>query len=820
MMLKFGAGIKILVFLLLINAIAHAQSNNPIVDTILKHAGYYKAQKPDALMFVHLDKTVYVNNDVMWFTAYLLGINAHDVPKHQVLSVALVNNNDQKVAVQGRFVMAKGLAYGNVTIPDTIPPGHYSFVAYTNRMQNGKPQISFVQAITLKTVTEPAFNVELTLDTMYHDPANMRVLLKADQRSTPLDGAAISYFLGKDAKTRIAGKAKTNVIGSYTIMLPKDRINATQHNLEVQVKAGAEVKTLHLDIPVKRPAVAVGFYPEGGHLIAGAVNRIGWEVQTPGGTPVKTEAVLYVNGIPADTIHTDSFGMGVFFINPQPKELYTVKLLDDNWNTNTYSLPAALPAGAVIRLIDAIVNDTLKVQVRAQNMGKLTMVVHNYKQVYSATTLQGDGKINNIKVDLTQIPRGINSIVVLDSLNHPCAERLFFAHYNQKPQLSVITDIAEPGQRQKINVKLKLNSNGGHAAQGIVSIACVQDNRFEIKNDNNIENYVYLQSEIDNLPIKEHLMGKETIDLQYLNELLLVRGWSKYKWQDMMNTGPADTLVRPDSLTYTGKVTQFDYKLKKPVQLLLMRDSLGMAMFTSNNNGSFTLTNDQIYTPADKKVHLIVSGNSSEYVIDVTDPYPGQNKQLAKDIEPVIFESPIVQSTKELVLKGFEHATNLKEVVIKAANNNFRHGFGAGVNANACGDYICMFNILNCRNHVNDPGNRPPRNGEMVMMAGQGRIPYPGCTEENPKAGMLLFEGIYTAREFYGADYKQINPSEPDYLSTICWKHGIAVSSEKETEVSFYTSDITGKFRIVVQGITTSDVAYAEESINVRKKTQ
>ncbi|QKJ28975.1 hypothetical protein HQ865_04140 [Mucilaginibacter mali] len=818
MMFKLAMRMAILILLTIGNMVVRAQGNNPMVDSILKHAAYYHVKNPVSLMFVHLDKTVYVNNDMMWFTAYLLGVKAHEAAGHQVLSAALVNNNDQKIAVQGRFVMSRGLAYGNMMIPDSVPPGHYSFVAYTNRMLNGKPQVCFVQAITLKTVTEPNFNVELALDTMYHDPANMRVLLKADSRSTPLDGASVSYFLGKNAKTRVAGKAKTNVIGSYTIMLPRDRINATQHNLEVQVKSGADVKTLHLDIPVKRPAVAIGFYPEGGHLIENIVSRVGWEVKTPGGTAIKTDAVLYINGNPADTIHTDSFGMGVFSINPQVNATYAVKLLDNDYDTELHPLPAALKAGVVVRVADAIINDSLRLQLRAQQVGRVTLLVHNYRQVYSATPLTVSQAARGVKVDMSAIPRGISCITVLDSLNRPCAERLFFAHYNQRPRLSINIDNTDPLLRQKVSVKLKLNENNGHPQQGIVSVACVQDSRFEVKNDNNIENYVYLQSEIDDLPVKERLMGSAELDLQYLNELLLIRGWSKYKWLDMMKTSEADTIIRNDSLFYAGTITHFGNKLKKPVEVLLMKDSSAMNMIASTATGGFTLANNQLYTPADKKVHLIVSGSSSDYLIDVADPYPDRNKQLAKDIEPVMFEPPIVQSTKELVLKGFEHTTHLKEVVIKSSNSrNFKHGFA--VNANACGDYVCPYHILNCPNHTSDPGNHAPQQGEMVHMGGQGLTPYYGCSDEVPKGGMLIFQGIYAAREFYGADYAKINPTEPDYLSTICWKHGVGISSEKETEISFYTSDITGKFRIVVQGITNSDVVYGEDSFTVRKKS-
>ncbi len=794
-----------------------AQNDNPIVDSIIKYTAYYSVKKSEVLMFTHLDKTVYINNDIMWFTAYLLGVKSRDVNRHEVLSAVLVNNNDQKIAAQGRFVMSTGLAFGNLAIPDTVPPGHYSFIAYTNRMINGRPEACFVQPITLKTASDAAFNVELVLDTLYKDPANVRVLLKADAKSTPLDGASINYFLGKDQKTRIAGRAKTNVIGSYTLMLPKDKITAAQHNLEVQVKSGSETKTLHLDIPIKQKLTDVRFYPEGGHLITGLVSRVGWEVKTPAGTAIKATGVLYGNNKAIDTIETDSFGMGTFYLSTMPNTNYSVKLIPDAGGDITYPLPAALNAGVVARIPDALVGDTLTLQLKTNYKSKLTLLVHNYKEIYAANMLEASLAGRYVKIDLSQIPRGINTITVLDSLNRPCAERLFFAHYNQKPRMAIAMDNPVVGTRQKVNIKLKLSGGKEKLAKGIVSVACVQDNRFEVKNDNNIEHYVYLQSEIDNLPLKDNLMSNAELDRQYLNELLLVRGWSKYKWPELMQATARDTVKYGTGLLFSGVITRFGSALKKPAQLLLMKDSsISADMLESDPKGAFTLNNEYVYTPADRKVKLIVAGKSDEYTIQVTDPYPAINKILARDMEPVMFEEPIVQNTKEFNLKGFEHATHLKEVVIKASNQRFRHGFGT--NSNACGDYVCRFNILNCPNHITDPQNRAPQQGEMVMVPGQGRIQYYGCADAGVQPGMLAFTGVYAAKEFYGADYTFSNPVEPDYLSTICWKHGIAIASDKEVNISFYTSDITGKFRIVVQGITNEDVVYGEDSFTVQKK--
>jgi hypothetical protein len=796
MMFKTSTYIKILLLLLLGGKVS-AQSNNAVLDSIIKHADYYRQKKANQLMFVHLDKTVYVNNDVVWFAAYLLVSDAKNVTGHKVLSAAMVNNNDQKIAVQGRFVVNNGLACGNLTVPDTVPPGHYTFVAYTNRILDNKPEVYFTQPITIKTAIDPTFSTIVTLDTLYKDPTNIRVIINAQTKNGPLNGANINYYLGVK-KMRVEGKAKTNVIGSYTLLLPKDHINAEQHTLEVQVKSGMETKTLNLNIPVKKQVPDIKFYPEGGHLISGLPNKVGWEVKTTGGTAIKTNAVLFADNKAIDTIATDSYGMGIFYLVPGTKINYTVKLLDDNADNTSYNLPVALANGIVLRMGNALVNDSLNFKVISNYRGKINLVIHNYKQVFSSTVFNGAQEGRYIKIGLTTVPRGLNSLTFLDSLQRPIAERMFFAHYNQKPKLDITMVNAEPGLRQKVHLKLKLSSITGAPANGVVSVACVQDNRFTVKNDNNIEHYVYLQSEIDNLPLKDNIMGDAGIDRQYLNELLLVRGWSKYKWPELMQTTPLDTMKVYVFPQFNGTVKRLS--------------------LSSDNKGGFTLADDHVITLADKKIRLIVSGESDQYQIKVNDPYGNISAVLAKNIEADNIDEVTTQDTKEFVLTGFERATHLKEVTIKASTKDKFINRRMAIGANACGDYVCRFDILNCPNHRRATDNRPPVLNEVLQIPGQGYGQYWGCNEWELKGGMIAFAGVYKQKEFYGADYTKINPPEPDYLSTLYWKQGIILNPDKETDISFYTSDITGKFRIVVQGITNEDVVYGESSFVVKKK--
>lgn len=47
---------------------------------------------PLTTLFVHFDKTIYTNNETVWFTGYILNAGLAEISKHQVLSVALVRD--------------------------------------------------------------------------------------------------------------------------------------------------------------------------------------------------------------------------------------------------------------------------------------------------------------------------------------------------------------------------------------------------------------------------------------------------------------------------------------------------------------------------------------------------------------------------------------------------------------------------------------------------------------------------------------------------------------------------------------------------------
>jgi hypothetical protein len=161
-------------------------------------------------------------------------------------------------------------------------------------------------------------------------------------------------------------------------------------------------------------------------------------------------------------------------------------------------------------------------------------------------------------------------------------------------------------------------------------------------------------------------------------------------------------------------------------------------------------------------------------------------------------------------MKGLDNTIALKEFVLKSKKVD---PIAERPTYNACGDYVCMFNILNCSNHFGHYNNTVPVKGHRYA---EGRV-YFGCIiYEHKVRSIRNVDGIYTTREFYGVDPKLFDFPDLQQLSTLYWKPGLVINKDGEAECSFYTGDIAGKFRVVVQGVGEKELIYGQGSFGVR----
>jgi hypothetical protein len=77
--------------------------------------------------------------------------------------------------------------------------------------------------------------------------------------------------------------------------------------------------------------------------------------------------------------------------------------------------------------------------------------------------------------------------------------------------------------------------------------------------------------------------------------------------------------------------------------------------------------------------------------------------------------------------------------------------------------------------------------------------------ELDPRATLIDYKGLQIQREFMAPVYEnqaQIDSRSPDFRHLLHWSANINTSSKGKINTAFYTSDLPGKYAIVIQGIS------------------
>jgi hypothetical protein len=77
--------------------------------------------------------------------------------------------------------------------------------------------------------------------------------------------------------------------------------------------------------------------------------------------------------------------------------------------------------------------------------------------------------------------------------------------------------------------------------------------------------------------------------------------------------------------------------------------------------------------------------------------------------------------------------------------------------------------------------------------------------ELDPRATLIDYKGLQIQREFMAPVYEnqaQIDSRSPDFRHLLHWSANINTSSKGKINTAFYTSDVPGKYAIVLQGIS------------------
>jgi hypothetical protein len=830
---RYPALILILFFALQSRAQRKELGNAQLAEKI----SFYGQRNPVQPLFVHIDKNIYTNNEKLWFSTYLL--NPSDPSEQEdILTLAIINTLQKKVYVSAKFKIQNGVCVGALQIPDSVPPGQYQVHAHTNRMEKfGKPVASYNQLIQVKSIRYQTLKSKLEFMNGLSQVDTIHVKLSIDN----LDPGSkkkpeVSYTLGAGLKKALRPD-KTN---GYMIHIPVTDIPPEAPILSTCIKHDKDVVYNSLMLPPSSPKkLKVRFVPEGGVATYSLRTIIGLESLDYYGQPVSISGILKEDDRIIDTVSTNSYGMGRFPVFLEKAKRYTITLLDKDMkkSADVFQLPLAVEDGIALSLPVAVVKDTLHLNIASRQEKLVKVLIHDYQDTYAAVNLPLKVSNNRLAVAIPTLSRGFYTVSVLTPEGVKIAERLFFANKGSSAKALLSTNKKQYRKRETINLKIKVKSSGDTAtAQGVISIACIQQNRLSSYDAQNIESYYYLKSATSELP--DSPGARDLEDSVYLEDIALLRTSGDHIWEsviaDALQKAPVNVILP----ALTVHVQKGGKPLKQVVELSVF-DLNGVNLFTTDSQGNKDLKAQDLLTPAGTKQKLSVNvKNKDDYSILTVDPDTAiMNWVLNHDVRYVI-RQPIANNTEQqLSMQGLENVTRLKEVEIKALRNNAIYSTKP-VGSNECGDYVNRDGYLNWPGSANDLGNRSPVKGVRYIDGKRYTRPngelddyrnlrtngdttfsvafiiYEGCSTDANKQYTEV-EGIRLPEEFRPLNQEQLSSSEPQYLSTIFWQAGIVLDGKGEYNVSFPASDISGPFSIVVQGVHSDDVIYEEKLVTI-----
>ena len=105
-------------------------------------------------IYVHTDRSYYLCGDILWFKIYVAnGADNKLLAVSKIAYVEVLNTQHQPV-LQGKIAIEKGTGSGSFELPVSISSGNYELRAYTNWMKNDSADHYFKKIVTIINTTQ------------------------------------------------------------------------------------------------------------------------------------------------------------------------------------------------------------------------------------------------------------------------------------------------------------------------------------------------------------------------------------------------------------------------------------------------------------------------------------------------------------------------------------------------------------------------------------------------------------------------------------------------------------------------------------------
>lgn len=508
-------------------------------DGMVESISAYNQKFPKEAVYVHMDREVYNPGDTLWFKVYLRDhLTLTDATISLTISVKLLNSSGRLVH-ESKHPVFQSESVGQIPLDKNMGSGNYKLICYSSWMKNDTFSELYQKSFRLKEESLARESFRVILDrAVYQEGDTITGSIDfLDRYSEEIKNARVRCRVGQPGRYLSKFNIKTGEGMNLRIPVSRELLEHPHVDISTQFRGFYFDTLIHLPVPKN---FNVGFYPEGGNLVAGLSNRVAFKATTENQLDVSVSGrVVTEDGSFVTEIQSEHQGMGVFSIFPEAGRKYYLEVTDPPNQEERFALPEALDQGWLLKT--AYNKRKLSVSL-SHTFGttEAALVLISVRGVLISYLERSVTGFDTFSIPTENIPAGIAVVTLFDSSGEARAERLVYINPEDQNLAVLESDRKSYLPRDSVALRIKVTDQENKPVTGSFSLSVV-DQQLGMSaaiNEHNVISSLYLGPEIKGRVSgpEYYFNSKQAIVSHHLDLLLMTQGWRRFRYESMLNS--------------------------------------------------------------------------------------------------------------------------------------------------------------------------------------------------------------------------------------------------------------------------------------------
>lgn len=628
------------------SSVAFNTDDDPL-KAIISKLEKFRSQYPQEKVHLHLDKPFYAIGDDIWFKAYVVDAESHQLSGlSKILNVELVSEDDS-IKQSLRLPLTVGVTWGDFKLSDSLQEGNYRIRAYTNYMRNFGEEYFFDKTVMVGNAISN--NIVTAVNYQYETEGTAQkvnaTINYADMDGGALTGKEVTYDVQLDLRNIARGKATTDGRGDIHISFLNNQPALQSGRVHTVLKLDKQ-RSVHKSFPIKSTSneTDVQFFPEGGNQVYGIRSKVAFKAVGADGLGRNiTGYVSDGNGEKVSEFKSEHAGMGYFAFQPAAGQTYTATVKFPDGSEKKTVLPRAQAEGFVLGAVNSD-STNLLVKISASPAmvaagGELTLIAQSNSVVKFVSKNKLNDAVFSASIPKSRFPTGILQLTLFNQQNQPVAERLVFISHNDLLNVTV-NGPKTSGILKKVRMDMDVKDPSGKPVFGSFSVSVTDATKVpvDVNQETTIVNDLLLTSDIKGYIEQPnyYFEGTDEQKIRHLDNLMLTQGWRRFTWKNLMaGNFPPLIYQAEDGITISGRVTLN----KKPVaggkvMLISSQGTFFLIDTLTDAEGRFAFKN-LVFPDSTRLVVQARTGKEKKFVQIALDRIPPQLVSKSKNAAAV-----------------------------------------------------------------------------------------------------------------------------------------------------------------------------------------